>query len=69
MARLEDLIDEIPDPELRKQIAREVKSLKSTKWFGLVFEEHVPETVSLFGLTVRPGAVVQRRTVPEEQTR
>ena len=69
MARIEDLIDEISDPELRKQIAREVKHFKSTKRFGLVYEEHVPETVSLFGLPVRAGSIVQKRTEPEDQTR
>ncbi len=69
MARIEDLIDEIPDPALRDQIAREVKHLKSTKRFGLVYEEHVPETVSLFGLPVHPGSIVQKRTEPGDQTR
>jgi adenine-specific DNA-methyltransferase len=69
MARIEDLVDEISDPELRKQIAREVKHLKSTKRFGLVYEEHVPETVSLFGFPIRSGSVVQKRTMPDDLTR
>ena len=69
MARLENLIDDIPDPELRAQIAREIKSLKSHKRFGLVYEEHVPETVSLFGLPVRPGSIVHKRTEPSDETR
>ena len=69
MARLEDLIDEISDPDLRQQIAHEVKHLKSTKRFGLVYEEHVPETVSLFGLPIRQGALVQKRTASDDQTK
>jgi adenine-specific DNA-methyltransferase len=69
VARIEDLIDEIPDPELRRQIGAEVKHLKSTKRFGLVYEEHVPETVSLFGLPVRPGSIVQKRTDPDDPAR
>lgn len=69
MARIEDLIDEIANPSLREEIARQVKMLKTTKRFGLVFEDHVPETVSLPGLTMRPGLVVQHRRKPEEATR
>lgn len=69
MARIEDLIDEIADPDLRDDIARQVKLLKSTKRFGLVFEDHVPETVTLHGLNLRAGSVVQNRRRPEETTR
>ena len=43
MAKLEDLIKQIPDPCLRDQIADEVDHLKTGKKFGLVFEEHIPE--------------------------
>ena len=69
MARIEDLIDEIANPGLRDEIARQVKLLKSTKRFGLVFEDHVPETVSLHGLAISAGSVVQNRRRPEESTR
>lgn len=68
MAKIEDLIDEIANPILRERIANEVKDLKETKRFGLVFEEHIPETVSLYGLPIRPGLVVQNRTTPEDLT-
>jgi hypothetical protein len=44
MAKFEDLITRIPDEGLRKALAREVKTLKKTPRFGLVFEEHLPET-------------------------
>ena len=38
MATLEDLIQEIPDENLRRCIQVEVANLKKTKKFGLVFE-------------------------------
>lgn len=68
MAKIEDLIGEIADPVLRERIANEVKDLKETKRFGLVFEEHIPETVSLYGLPIRPGLMVQNRTTPRDLT-
>jgi len=58
MAKIEDLIAQIPDERLRKGIAAEVKVLKKSKKFGLVFEEHLPETVRLPRLPVKPGDLV-----------
>jgi len=58
MATLEDLVSQIPDERLRKGVAAEVKALKKTKRFGLVFEEHLPETVRLPRLPVKPGELV-----------
>ncbi len=58
MAKIEDLIAQIPDERLRKGIADEVKALKKTKRFGLVFEEHLPETVRLPKLPVKVGELV-----------
>jgi adenine-specific DNA-methyltransferase len=62
MARLEDLIKDIPDSHLRNQIAREVSKLKVRKKFGLVFEQHLPEVVRLPGLPVKPGVRVAKRS-------
>jgi adenine-specific DNA-methyltransferase len=53
MAKIEDLIAHIPNDRLKKAIITEVKALKKTKKFGLVFEEHLPETVRLPRLPVR----------------
>jgi len=58
MAKIEDLISQIPDERLRKAIGAEVKALKKTKKFGLVFEEHLPETVRLPRLPVIVGELV-----------
>jgi adenine-specific DNA-methyltransferase len=61
MARIDDLVARIADQALRRDIERAVADLRSRKQFGLVFEEHIPETVSLSDFPVRPGAFVQRR--------
>lgn len=58
MAKIEDLINQIPDEKLRKAIGAEVKALKKTKKFGLVFEEHLPETVRLPRVPVHEGDLV-----------
>jgi adenine-specific DNA-methyltransferase len=58
MAKIEDLIAQIPDERLRNGLATEVKALKKTKKFGLVFEEHLPETVRLPKMPVKPGELV-----------
>ena len=58
MAKIEDLIAHIADERLQKAIALEVKALKRTKKFGLVFEEHLPETVRLPRLPIREGDLV-----------
>lgn len=64
MAKIEDLIAQIPDERLRKALAGEVKVLKKTKKFGLVFEEHLPETVRLPDLPVRAGELVALKREP-----
>ena len=58
MAKIEDLIAQIRDERLRNGIAAEVKALKKTKKFGLVFEEHLPETVRLPRLPIKAGELV-----------
>jgi adenine-specific DNA-methyltransferase len=66
MAKVEDLIKNIPDAQLRDEIAREVSKLKSQKKFGLVFEEHLPEQVLLPGLPIKPGTRVVKRGAENE---
>jgi adenine-specific DNA-methyltransferase len=48
MARLDDLVNEVKDAALRKKLQDAVLDLKRRQRFGLVFEEHVPETSALF---------------------
>jgi adenine-specific DNA-methyltransferase len=61
MAKIEDLIAQIPDERLRKALREEVRELKKTKKFGLVFEEHLPETVRLPNLPVKVGELVAKK--------
>lgn len=61
MAKIEDLIAQIPDERLKKAIGAEVRELKKNKKFGLVFEEHMPETVRLPNLAVKNGELVARK--------
>lgn len=61
MARLEDLAAEVKDPALRQKLQGAIADLKRKQRFGLVFEEHIPETTALFGLSIQVGATVQRR--------
>jgi adenine-specific DNA-methyltransferase len=66
MAQIENLVAQIPDPELSAAIAREVKALKERKQFGLVFERHLPETVLIAAeAKIRVGSKARRRTAPE----
>lgn len=40
--------------------------MKRRMRFGLVFEEHVPESTAFYGLPVQAGSLVQRRDKPSE---
>src|SRR6266516_2999113 len=61
MAKIEDLVAQIPDERLKKAISSEVRELKKNKKFGLVFEEHLPETVRLLKLPVKEGELVAKK--------
>lgn len=62
MARIEEKIAEIADPALRQSIGEEVAKLKKHTRFGLVFEEHQPEVVPIFGKRVKRGERVAIKT-------
>jgi adenine-specific DNA-methyltransferase len=62
VARIDDLVTHISDPDLQGQFVEAIEELKRQKRFGLVFEEHIPETTALTGLPVTVGSVVQDRT-------
>jgi len=57
MAKIEELLSRVTDPELRAALAREIQKIKSNIRFGLVYEEHVPEVLKLPNLPVRPGVL------------
>lgn len=62
MARIGELLRQIPDQSLREQLTVEVDHLKKNKKFGLVFEEHEPEYTPLYGVPFRRGSLVARKT-------
>ena len=45
---LDALIDRIPDEALRGQIREALKKQNQQKKFGLVFEDHIPESTVLY---------------------
>lgn len=62
MAAINDLIARIQNPELRKQIEKEVKDLTKQKKFGLVFENHIPEMTLLYDYPISRGCKVIRKS-------
>lgn len=68
MALLDDLVSQVPDIALRKRLQKAAADLRRTQKFGLVFEEHIPETTAIFGLPIAVGAFVQRRQDSEDAT-
>jgi adenine-specific DNA-methyltransferase len=62
MAAIDDLINQISDTDLRDRIKAEVDKINSRKKFGLVFEEHLPESTPLFDVPIRVGSVVGSKT-------
>lgn len=62
MAAINDLLRQITDPTLRERLTEEVNRISKNKKFGLVFEEHVPECTPLYGVPVRRGSTVARKT-------
>lgn len=61
MARLDDLLARIDDPALREALGVEVGSLRRRQTFGLSFERHLPETLTLPDAIIRPGVRVARK--------
>ena len=68
MARFDDLLTRVGDPDLRAQLAAAHAELRDQSRFGIVFEEHLPETTTLYGLAIRAGALVQKRADRDGQT-
>jgi adenine-specific DNA-methyltransferase len=62
MAAIKDLLRQIADPTLRARLTEEIDRLSKNKKFGLVFEEHIPECTPLYGVPVRRGSTVARKT-------
>ncbi len=61
MSAIHDLIAQISDPRLRERLAAEWDNATKEKKFGLVFEDHLPELLPLYGARPRKGDLVYRR--------
>ena len=55
MAAINDLISQIQDETLRNRIQEEVSKMAKQKKFGLVFEEHMPESTPLYDMPIKRG--------------
>jgi len=69
MAKLDDLIAQVGDAKLRSQLEGAASELRRRQKFGLVFEQHIPETTLLPDAEVRKGSVVLIRTESGNGTR
>jgi adenine-specific DNA-methyltransferase len=55
MAHIDNLIAAIKDPQLRAALQDEYAKVAKTRRFGLVFDRHQPESITLPNVTVRLG--------------
>lgn len=62
MAAIHELLKQVADPALRARLAEEFDRATQNKKFGLVFEEHLPECTPLYGVPVRRGGTVARKS-------
>lgn len=60
MAALDDLIAQVEDETLRARLAAEVQRTLKQKKFGLVFEEHLPESTLLYDVAVKKEGLAAR---------
>nr|USU31076.1 hypothetical protein NG677_17250 [Methylobacterium sp. OTU13CASTA1] len=65
MARIDDLIALVSDKGLREKLDAALIDMKRRQRFGLVYEEHVPETTTLLHFPVQAGSTVQRKSDTE----
>ena len=68
MAAINDLISQIQDETLRNRIQKEVSKMAKQKKFGLVFEEHMPESTPLYDMPIKRGCNVMRRDSKEDKS-
>lgn len=68
MAAINDLISQIQDETLRNRIQEEVSKMAKQKKFGLVFEEHMPESTPLYDMPIKRGCNVIRRDSKDDKS-
>lgn len=64
MSAIHDLIAQIDDSRLRERLSAEWVNASQNKKFGLVFEEHLPELLPLYGVQAKKGDLVCKRSGP-----
>ena len=64
MAHIDALIDKIADPTLRHALREQLDIILEKQSFGLVFQEHKPETVELPSYQIRRGCKVRYHAKP-----
>jgi len=69
VAAIDDLLEQVGDSALRAQLEAAVSGLRQRTKFGLVYEEHTPETVLLPGAGIRVGSTVMLRKSPTDKNR
>lgn len=68
MAAINDLISQIQDETLRNRIQEEVSKMTKQKKFGLVFEEHMPESTPLYDMPIKRGCNVMLRDNKDDKS-
>lgn len=68
MAAINDLISQIQDETLRNRIQEEVSKMAKQKKFGLVFEEHMPESTPLYDMPIKRGCNVMCRDSKDDKS-
>lgn len=66
---IDALLARVDDPVLRSDLKTQFDRLRQKRRFGLVFEEHLPERVTLPQHPVRRGTKVVRRDDPDAEPR
>jgi adenine-specific DNA-methyltransferase len=66
MALIDALVDKVSDDGLRAALREQVDALLSKRSFGLVYQQHKPETVELPNHKVRRGCKVRVRDASDE---
>jgi len=61
MAKIDDIIAQVPDKELKLRLQAALSDMRKRQRFGLVYEEHVPESTSLLRFPIQQGSLVQPR--------
>jgi adenine-specific DNA-methyltransferase len=64
MAKIDELLAHVADADLRRRLEAAVAELRQRKKFGLVFEQHLPETALLPASRIRTGSAVALRRRP-----